>query len=218
MRRADNWRRGAEMVIQTEKRFLLGCVLLVFVLLGLHPKADRLTWALENLPVMVAMPILIATHRRFAWTPLAYRFMAIHAVILMIGGYYTYAEMPVFNWLRDSLGLARNYYDRVGHLAQGFIPAILTREVLLRCTTLQRGKMLIFLVWSVCMAISASYELFEWASAMVFGSGATDFLGLQGDIWDTQADMACAAVGSVLAMATIGRLHDRHLERFQITK
>lgn len=205
------------MTVQMERRVLLGIVLLIFVFLGWHPKADRLTWVLENLPVMIAAPILVVTHRRFPWTPLACRLMAIHAVILMIGGHYTYAEVPAFNWLRETFSLDRNYYDRLGHLAQGFIPAILAREVLLRCTPLRSGMALNGIVWSICMAISAGYELFEWGSALLFGSGAADFLGSQGDAWDAQADMACAAVGSIVAMALLSRIHDRHLEQMDVT-
>lgn len=194
-----------------EKKFLLFLVLLTFVLLGFQPHANRLTWGLENLPVMIAVPLLLATHRRFEFTKLSYRLMAVHAVILMIGGYYTYAQVPLGDWVKNALDLNRNHYDRVGHFAQGFVPAIMAREILLRTSTLVRGKWLNFLVCCVCLSISAGYELFEWSSALVFGGGADDFLGSQGDIWDAQIDMAMALGGAVLALCLLSKSHDRCL-------
>jgi putative membrane protein len=189
--------------------FIVG---VVFVWSGWHPH-DRLTWVLEVFPVVVAVPILVVTRRRFPLTPLAYVLIAIHAVVLMIGGRYTYAEVPLFNWIRDAFDLARNHYDRVGHFMQGFVPAIVAREVLLRTTPLRRGGWLFFLVLCVVLAISATYELVEWAAAVASGSRADAFLGAQGDPWDTQKDMALAAVGGIAAQLLLSRFHDRQLER-----
>jgi putative membrane protein len=191
---------------------LLVAVGLVFVWSGWHPK-DRLTWILEVFPVLLAAPLLLATRRRFPLTPIVYVLIAVHAVILMIGGRYTYAEVPLFNWIRDAFHLTRNHYDRVGHFAQGFVPAMIAREVLLRCTPLKRGGWLFFLVLCVVMAISATYELVEWAAALATGSRADAFLGTQGDPWDTQKDMALAAVGGIAAQLLLSRVHDRQLSR-----
>jgi putative membrane protein len=137
--------------------------------------------------------------------------LAVHAVILMVGGHYTYAEVPLGFWVRDALGLARNHYDRLGHFAQGFVPAILAREVLLRNTSLRRGGWLFFLVVCVCLAFSAFYELVEWWTALISGEGATAFLGTQGDVWDTQWDMCLALVGALTAQLLLARAHDRQL-------
>jgi putative membrane protein len=198
-----------------EQKALLAVVVVVFTVLAIDPAADRLTWLLENVPVMLAVPILVATRRRFPLTPLAYRLIAIHALILMVGGYYTYAEVPAGDWVRDALGLARNPYDRLGHFAQGFVPAILAREILLRTTRLERGGMLTFLTVCVCLAISATYELIEWWSALIAGEGAAAFLGTQGDQWDTQWDMFLALVGAGTSLALLSRVHDRQLRRLE---
>ena len=172
---------------------------------------DRFTWWLEVLPVVIALPLLVFTYPRFAFSRLAYGLMLLHAVILLIGGHYTYAEMPLFNWLRDSFDLARNYYDRLGHVAQGFIPAIVARELLLRRSPLLPGKWLFFLVTCVCLAISALYEMIEWWVALASGSEAVAFLATQGDVWDTQWDMLLALLGAVAALLLLGRWHDRSL-------
>ena len=177
---------------------------------GIHPH-DYFTWLLEVMPVLIALPLLIATRQAFPLTPLVYMLIALHCAILMVGGHYTYAEVPLFNWLRDTFDLARNHYDRVGHFAQGLVPALVTREILLRRTPLQRGKMLFFLVVCVCLAISATYELIEWGVAEASGSDAVAFLATQGDIWDTQKDMAMALLGSILEQLGLARLHDRQL-------
>lgn len=174
---------------------------------------DRLTWWLEVAPVLLGAPILVATHRRFALTPLTYRLLFLHALILILGGHYTYARVPAGFWLQDLLDLARNPYDRLGHLAQGFVPAILVREVLLRRSPLVRGKWLFFLVTSVCLAVSAFYELIEWWGALLGGSAAEDFLGTQGDPWDTQWDMFLALVGALAAQLILARTQDRQLAR-----
>lgn len=177
---------------------------------GLHP-ADRLTWFLEVAPIFLGVPILIATYRRFPLTPLLYRLLFLHALILMVGGHYTYAKVPLGFWVQDLLGLARNHYDRLGHFAQGFVPAILAREVLLRRTPLRSGGWLFFLVTCVCLAVSAAYEFVEWWSAVLGGSAADAFLGTQGDVWDTQWDMFLALVGALTAQLTLSRVHDRQL-------
>ena len=190
---------------------LLAAVALVFVWSGWAP-TDRLTWVLEVFPVVLAVPFLLATRRRFPLTLLLYWLVAIHAVILMVGGRYTYAEVPLFNWIRDVLHLARNHYDRLGHFAQGFVPAIIAREVLLRKTPLRRGGWLFFLVTCVCLALSAVYELVEWSAAAATGSAADAFLGTQGDPWDTQKDMLLAGIGAIVGQLTLAAAHDRQLD------
>ena len=189
---------------------MLAAVLAVFLWSGFTPK-DRMTWVLEVFPVIGAVPLLIATRRRFPLTTLAYGLIAVHCCILMVGGRYTYAEVPLFNWIRDALHLARNHYDRLGHFAQGFVPAIVAREILLRKTELRRGGWLFFLVTSVCLAISAVYELIEWSAAATSGSAADAFLGTQGDPWDTQKDMLLAGIGAITAQLTLAKVHDRQL-------
>jgi putative membrane protein len=184
---------------------------LVWSAIGCH---DLFTWGLEVFPAVIGALVLIRLYRRFRFTNLIYTMIALHAIILMIGGHYTYAEMPVFNWLRDAFHQSRNYYDRVGHFAQGFVPALIAREVLLRTTSLQRGKLLSWLVLSSCMAISALYELLEFAIAQATG-GATAFLGTQGDVWDTQWDMTFCLIGTICALLCMTRLHDRFLAQFK---
>jgi putative membrane protein len=175
--------------------------------------AEPGTWVLEVFPIFIATPILVATAKRFPLTPLAYRLLCVHALILMIGGHYTYAKVPLGFWVQDALHLGRNHYDRLGHFAQGFVPAIVAREVLLRRSPLRPGKWLFFLVTSVCLAVSASYELIEWLAALLGGSSADAFLGTQGDVWDTQWDMFMALVGALSALLLLSRVHDRQLER-----
>ena len=174
---------------------------------------DRLTWWLEVAPALIALVILAITWQRFPLTTLLYVLILIHSLILMVGGHYTYARVPAFDWLRDTFELSRNHYDRVGHLAQGFIPAMVARELLLRLTPLQRGGWLFFLVLCVCLAISAVYELIEWGAAMALGGSAEEFLALQGDEWDTQKDMALAGIGALAAQLGLARLHDRQLQQ-----
>jgi putative membrane protein len=189
---------------------LLLAVLAILVWSGVAPH-DRFTWYLEVAPVLLGLPIVILTARRFPLTPLAYILLAIHACILMVGGKYTYAEVPVGYWVSGAMGWTRNNYDRLGHLAQGFVPAIVAREILIRTSPLRPGKWLTFLVVCVCLAISATYELIEWGTAVSTGTAADAFLGTQGDPWDTQEDMAMAGVGAVLALLTLTQLHDRQL-------
>jgi putative membrane protein len=174
---------------------------------------DYTTWALEAAPVVIATIILAATRRRFPLTTLAYFAIGLHAAILLIGAHYTYAEVPLFNDLRDALGLSRNHYDRVGHFAQGFFPAIVAREILLRRSPLRPGKWLFFIVTCICVAISAVYEMIEWLTAMLAGEAAAAFLGTQGDVWDTQWDMFLALAGTLAAQILISSAHDRALRR-----
>lgn len=189
---------------------MLVSFLIVFAWSAIGPH-DRFTWMLEVAPAVAAAVLLVATFRRFKFTTLAYVCIWLHAMILLVGGHYTYAEVPLFNWLRDAMGGTRNHYDRVGHFAQGFFPAIIAREVLVRCSPLRPGKWLAFLVTCVCLAISATYELVEWWTALATGEAADAFLGTQGDVWDTQWDMALALAGAVMALTTLSRLHDRQL-------
>jgi putative membrane protein len=168
------------------------------------------------LPAVIGIPWLIWLYPRLRFTNLVYCLIAVHAAILMIGGHYTYAEMPVFNWIKDWLHLDRNYYDRLGHFAQGFVPALIAREVLLRRTPLQRGKMLSYLIFSCCMAISAMYELFEFAAAKVTGTAADAFLGTQGDVWDTQWDMTWCLIGLTCSLLLMSGLHDRAMSKLKL--
>ena len=174
---------------------------------------DRFTWWLEIFPILIALPLLVVTWQRFPFSHMAYGLMLVHAIILLIGGHYTYAEMPLFSWLRDTFELSRNYYDRVGHVAQGFVPAIVAREILLRNSPLQRGKWLFFIVTSICLAISACYEFLEWWVALGSGSDAVAFLATQGDVWDTQWDMFLALLGAIAAQLLLRRTHDRSMAR-----
>ncbi len=186
----------------------LGAVLLA--LSRIHAR-DAFTWVLEIAPILIVVPILIATYRRAPLTPLAYRLIVLHACILMIGGHYTYAEVPVGEWMKSAFGFTRNHYDRIGHFAQGFVPALVAREVLLRRTPLVRGRWLFFLVTCVCLAFSALYELVEWWTSVATADGATAFLGTQGDPWDTQWDMFFALVGAITAQLTLARVQDRQM-------
>jgi putative membrane protein len=177
---------------------------------------DYFTWFLEVLPAFLGIGILAITYRRFRFTDLVYGLIWIHAAILMVGGHYTYAQMPLFNWIRDTFHLMRNDYDRLGHFAQGFVPALIAREFLLRMSSLKRGKLLAFLVVSICLAFSALYELFEWQMAVSLGPRTNDFLGTQGDVWDTQEDMATCLVGSIVSLLLMSRIHDRALQKLGI--
>jgi putative membrane protein len=172
---------------------------------------DRATWALEVAPVVIVLPLLWLTRKRFPLTPLLYVLIAVHAAILMLGGHYTYARVPLGDWVRDALDLARNHYDRLGHVAQGFIPAIAAREILLRQTPLRPGGWLFTLVAATCLAISACYEFLEWWTALLVGGAADAFLATQGDVWDTQWDMFLALCGALTAQLLLRRWHDRQL-------
>ena len=172
---------------------------------------DRLTWLLEVMWVLLALPLLVATRARFPLTRLLYVLIGIHCLILIYGGAYTYALTPLGLWVQDVFDLARNHYDRLGHFAQGFIPAILARELLLRLTPLRRGGWLFYLVVSVCLAFSAFFEMIEWWAALIWGGDADAFLATQGDVWDTQWDMFLALCGAITAQLVLARWHDRAL-------
>ena len=172
---------------------------------------DRVTWVLEAAPVMIAVPLLLATREKFPFTTLAYVLICVHGLILMVGAAYTYAQVPAGYWAQEWLGLERNPYDRLGHLAQGFIPAIVAREILIRAFRLAPGGFLFFVTVSICLAFSAFYEMIEWWTALALGQGAEHFLGTQGDEWDTQWDMFLALAGSITAQVVFSRLHDRQI-------
>lgn len=189
---------------------LVAAVAILLAWSGISPN-DRFTWWLEIAPVLLAAPVLFFTAKRFPLTRLLCVLIALHAAVLIVGGHWTYAQVPFGFWLQDLLGFERNPYDRIGHLMQGFAPAILVREVLLRTSPLRRGGWLAFLVVCVCLAISVAYEWIEWWAALLSGDEATQFLGTQGDPWDTQWDMFLAGVGATLALLGLSRLHDRQL-------
>ncbi len=198
----------------TEQKFWFYLLILSLLFSGIDPVADRLTWFLETVPVMIGLVVLLKTHTHFPLTLLSYRLLAIFSFILIIGGYYTYAENPLFNWIQIEFDLARNHYDRLGHFMQGVVPAIVGRELLLRTSPLQRGKWLFFLACSLSLAISAFYELIEWWVAVINEQAAEAFLGMQGDQWDTQWDMFLALLGSIFAQWTLSRTHDQQLKQF----
>jgi putative membrane protein len=198
-------------VKSSERGALLAAGIALLGVSGLHPY-ERLTWFLETFPIFIAAPVLIVTAKRFPLTPLAYRLIFLHAVILMVGGHYTYERVPLGRWAQAAFHWQRNDYDRLGHFAQGFVPAIVAREVLLRRSPLEGGKWLFTLVTSFCLAVSAAYELVEWAAAMALGAGADQFLATQGDPWDTQEDMLMALIGALAAQVLLARAHDRQID------
>ncbi len=193
--------------------FLLFSILGVAFIWSAIAPHDYFTWFLEIFPVLIVLPLLLATYSRFKFTRLVYSLILVHAIILLVGGHYTYAEMPLFSWLRDTYTLDRNYYDRLGHVAQGFIPAMVAREILLRRSPLQAGKWLFFVVSSVCLAVSACYEFLEWWVALASGSDANAFLATQGDVWDTQWDMLLALLGAISAQLLLARVHDKQVAK-----
>ena len=200
------------------RRTILAVAAVVLVVLlgvsGLRPH-DRLTWVLEVFPIIVALPVLLLTYRRFPLTTLLYALIFVHAIVLMVGGHYTYARVPLGFAIARVFGLHRNPYDKIGHFAQGFVPAIAAREILVRGLYVRTRGMLAFVVISIVLAISAAYELIEWASALALGQGANEFLGTQGDPWDTQSDMFFALVGGGAALIALAGYHDRQLNAIQ---
>ncbi|CAG4883637.1 Inner membrane protein YjdF [Georgfuchsia toluolica] len=193
---------------------LLASVLLALLISGLHPY-DRPTWLMETLPVMIAAPILIASRQRFPLTRLLYVLIAIHALILIAGGTYTYARVPLGFWLQEMLSFERNPYDRIGHFFQGLVPALVAREILLRLGYVRSRAMAGFLALCVAMTVSVCYELIEWAAALALGQGAGDFLGTQGDVWDTQWDMFMALTGALTGIFLLAGLHDKQMEKMK---
>lgn len=182
---------------------------------AINPK-DYLTWLLEIMPALIASIVLLLTRHRFPLTNLLYGLILIHCIILMIGGHYTYAEVPLFDWIKINGHFDRNNYDKIGHFAQGFVPAIVAREIIIRNDILKQKGWLNFFVVNVCLAISAFYELIEWWVALLIGQDAEAFLGTQGYIWDTQSDMAYALLGAVLALMSLSRWHNRAIAQLSI--
>ncbi len=176
---------------------------------------DKFTWLLETFPVMLGLPILFFTYKKFPLTNLLYVLLLIHILILSVGGIYTYAKVPLGFWMQDLFHFQRNNYDKIGHFAQGFVPAILARELLLRTSPLKPGKWLAYIVVSICLAFSAFYELIEWWTALSQGSDADAFLGTQGDIWDTQSDMLFALIGAVTALFLLSKYHNKLLKKYR---
>ena len=200
--------------MKKQKNFLLilSVITFSFLIWSLINPKDYLVWLLEVFPALIGISILLIIYKKFKFTTMVYFFIALHSIILFIGGHYTYAENTFFNWLKVQFDLSRNYYDRLGHLAQGFVPALIAREFLLRKTKLEKGKMLFFLVVSVTLAISATYELFEWLAALVASPGTGNaFLATQGDIWDTQWDMFLALVGAITSLFLFSKKQDNDL-------
>jgi len=192
--------------------FWLIIFLSVFVWSAIAP-FDRITWLLEVAPAVIGLVLIIATYKSFPLTPLLYSLILIHCVILMVGGHYTYAEVPLFNELKELMGSSRNNYDKVGHFAQGLIPAILTREIVIRKNVFNNIAWQSFFIICFCLAFSAFYELIEWGVAIISGEGAHAFLGTQGYIWDTQSDMGYALVGAILGLILFSRYHDQQLQK-----
>ena len=190
---------------------LYSAALIVLLALSGYKPFDLATWVMEVVPVLIVLVVLWVSHARFPLTPLLYALIFVHAVVLMLGGHYSYARVPLGDWMREWLHLSHNPYDGIGHFAQGFIPAIAARELLLRRTGLQRGAWLAVVIVLACLGVSAVYELIEWGAAVALGQGAEEFLGTQGDPWDTQKDMALAGLGAAAALALLSRWHDRQL-------
>jgi putative membrane protein len=197
------------------RRLHLVLLLMVAVVIGWSAwrPFDRLTWWLEVSPGLAAILLLLATYRRFRLTTFCYTLIGLHICVLCVGGHYTYAQVPLFDWLRPVFGWQRNHYDRLGHLMQGLVPAIAAREVIIRLDVVRRRKWIPFFVVSICLAVSACYELLEWWAALIGGSAANEFLGSQGDVWDTQSDMFLALIGAVCAIVFLSAFHDRALRK-----
>lgn len=202
---------GLQHTNQMQPKILLGATLALLVVSGIRPY-DGLTWWLEVAPILIALPILITTFKNYRLTNLVYWLLFIHALIILLGAHYTYARVPLGYWVQEVLDLSRNNYDRLGHLAQGFIPAMLTREILIRFSPVDRSAWLFVFVTAICLSISVFYEFFEWWSALIIGAAADDFLALQGDVWDTQWDMFLALIGAVTAQLLLARWHNRRID------
>lgn len=186
-------------------------IMLLAVLLSLPGTEDKMTWFFETVPVMIGAALLFLTRRKFSPTPLLAILIVIHAIILCVGGHYTYAKVPVGFWVQDWLDLARNNYDRLGHLAQGFVPAILAREILIKNSIVSNKNWMFYIICAICLSFSAFYELIEWWTAVIAGDGATDFLGTQGDVWDAQWDMFLALIGCVVSLLLLSKQHNKQL-------
>ena len=204
------------MILTRERKLIISGLILFSLLLisGIRP-FDRATWLMEVAPILIAFPVLVATYRRFPLTSLLYGLIFVHATILIAGGAYTYARVPLGFWMQDLMSLSRNPYDKIGHFAQGFVPVLIAREIFLRGGYVTGRTMAAFLSICVAMAISAWYELIEWAAALALGQGADEFLGTQGDQWDTQSDMFLAFIGAIAAIALLSRLHDQQMAKLE---
>ena len=195
---------------------LLIVVLIFWVWSGIKPQDTRLTWVVETFPFMIALPVMLITYKRFQLTDLTYTLIAIHAMILMLGGHYSYAKVPLGFWMEEWFGWTRNNYDKIGHLMQGFGPAIYTREIIARTSPLKRGKWLGFMSVAVPLAFSAIYEIIEWLASLTNPTDTEAFLGTQGYIWDTQTDMFLCLIGSILALIFLTKLHNRYLSKIGV--
>jgi len=200
-----------------KKLFWFATFFSVFIWSAIAPQ-DRLTWLLEVAPAVIGLIVIIATYKRFPLTPIVYSLILVHCIILMVGGHYTYAHVPLFNDLQELMGSSRNNYDKVGHFAQGFIPALITREIIIRKNVINDVAWRAFFIVCFCLAFSAFYELIEWGVAIISGEGAHAFLGTQGYIWDTQSDMAYALVGAILSLTFLGKYHDHQLQKLTSDK
>jgi putative membrane protein len=189
-----------------------GCTLIILII-SFVLTFDRMTWVLEVFPILFGFPILFFTYKRFPFLCLFSVLLIVHFIILSVGGIYTYAKVPLGYWMQDWFGFSRNNYDKIGHFAQGFVPALLIREVLLRTSPLKQGKWLNFIIVSICLAISAFYELIEWWVSAIQGASAEDFLGTQGDVWDAQSDMLFALIGATVALLLLSKYHNKLLEK-----
>jgi putative membrane protein len=189
---------------------LLAATAIVFVWSGLHPY-DRQTWWLEVMPAIIGGLILVFTYSSFRFTTLVYTLIALHMMLLCVGGHYTYARVPLFNWIQPIFGWHRNHFDRLGHFAQGFVPALIARELFVRLRIVTSGGWRFAIIILICMGISALYELFEWAAALAGGAASTAFLGTQGDVWDTQEDMFMALIGAICALLFLSRWQNRQM-------
>jgi putative membrane protein len=185
---------------------------MLILIISLILSHDKFTWVLEVFPILIGLPILFFTYKKFQLTNLVYVLLILHFIILSVGSIYTYAEVPLGFWMQDWFGFTRNNYDKIGHFAQGFIPAILARELLLKTSPLKKGKWLNFIIISIILAISAFYELIEWWTALSQGASAEAFLGLQGDQWDAQSDMLMALIGGIFALITLSKFHDKFIK------
>jgi putative membrane protein len=203
-------------ITKWEALLLPGAVSVCIVLSAVSP-FDWITWWLEAAPVLIALPVLLATYRRHPLTPLLYRLIFLHMLILLLGAHYSYARVPLGFWLQELFDFGRNHYDRIGHFMQGFMPAILSREILLRAGAVRRGGWLFFIAVCICLAFSAFYEMIEWWAALA-GDATAEFLGTQGDVWDTQWDMFMALIGAVSSLLFLSRVHDRQLTGFPLER
>jgi putative membrane protein len=204
-------------MLKHQVHYLMALLIAMFLVLiwSVFYPHNIFVWSLEVAPIFIALPILVFTYPKFPLSNLLYLLILIHAVILMVGGHYTYAEVPMFNWLRDEFDLSRNYYDRVGHFAQGFVPAMVAREVLIRNQVVSSRRWLFFIVCCICLSISACYEFVEWWVAVAIGKDADSFLATQGDIWDTQWDMFIALIGAITAQLSLSKIHDISMHKLE---